>query len=73
MKRKRQFVLCIRNDKCDDIELRKVYEVIPDDDAAKDNFLRIIDESGEDYLYPSNFFITIDLPKSAENALTVAP
>ena len=71
MKTTKRFVLCVRNDRCDDLELRKVYEVLPDDAGAKDNFLRVIDESGEDYLYPSDFFMTIDLPKSAETALPV--
>ena len=47
-----RFVLCIRNDGYDDLELRKVYQVITDPDAAEEGYIRIIDESGEDYLYP---------------------
>ena len=47
----RQFVLCIKSDDCEDIERRKVYQVIPDEEAAK-GYIRVIDESGEDYLYP---------------------
>ena len=45
-----RFVLCIRNDWCDDLELRKVYQVIADPDASEEGYIRIIDESGEDYL-----------------------
>lgn len=47
------------------IELRKVYRVIPDDVAAARGFIRVIDESGEDYLYPEGSFVPIDLPESA--------
>ena len=45
-----RFVLCIRNEGCDDLELRKVYQVIADPDASEEGYIRIIDESGEDYL-----------------------
>ena len=44
-----QFVLCIRNEGCDDLELRKVYQVRPDASATEEGYLRLIDESGEDY------------------------
>jgi len=47
---KNSFVLCIKNYECEDLELRKIYQVIPDEESAKDGYLRIIDESGEDYL-----------------------
>lgn len=64
-----KFVLCVRNENCDDLELRKVYPVLDDPDAAKDGFLRVIDESEEDYLYPSRNFVRIALPREAENAM----
>jgi hypothetical protein len=67
-----QFVLCIRNDGCEDLEVRKLYQVLPDESAARDGFLRVIDESGEDYLYPANFFVAIVLPQSVERALLIA-
>lgn len=50
-----EFAVCI-NDSEPDLELRKAYKVLPDEAAAKDQHLRIIDESGEDYLYPASFF-----------------
>ena len=57
-----KFVLCVRNDDCDDLELRKVYEVLEDTAAAKEGYLRIVDDSSEDYLYPEQYFVRIALP-----------
>ena len=65
----RQFVLCIKSNDCEGIEQRKVYQVIPDEDAAKEGYLRVIDESGEDYLYPESYFIRVQLPHDAEQAI----
>ncbi len=67
-----KFVICIRNEGCEDLEPRKVYRVLPDKAAAADGYLRVIDESGEDYLYPEDYFLPIELPKSAEKALLSA-
>ena len=75
MKRLKQlakFVICIRNEDCDDLEPRKLYRVLPDEAAAADGYLRVIDESGEDYLYPQAYFLPIELPKAAEKALLSA-
>jgi len=66
-----RFVLCIRNDGCDDLELRKVYQVIADPDASEEGYIRIIDESGEDYLYPADYFVPVELPMDAAKALAV--
>jgi hypothetical protein len=55
-----------------DLELRKVYQVLPDEVAEQDNYVRVIDESGEDYLYPSSYFVFIEMPKEAERALLMA-
>jgi hypothetical protein len=52
------------------LELHKIYHVLPDDDAALDGDLRIIDESGEDYLYPAEYFLVLDLPGETAHALT---
>ncbi len=68
----RQFVLCIKNEGCEDLEIRKIYEVLPDENAAKDEYIRIVDESGEDYLYPQDYFVAIELPQAAEKALLSA-
>lgn len=64
-----KFAFCIRNKECEDLELHKVYKVLPDERAAKDGYLRIVDESGEDYLYPESYFILVKLPRKAQEAL----
>ena len=63
-----QFVLCVKSDEDSDVLVRKVYEVLPDETAAGRGYLRVVDESGEDYLYPSAYFVTIQLPQEAEQA-----
>jgi len=65
------FALCIENRECEDLEKRKIYKVLPDDEAAKEGYLRIVDESGEDYLYPESYFILVELPIEAQDALQV--
>jgi len=65
-----QFVVCVMNRQYGaSLELRKLYQVLPDSAAAKHNQLRVIDESGEDYLYPEDYFVAVDLPQSAEKAV----
>jgi hypothetical protein len=69
---KQSFALCIENKECEDLEKRKIYRILSDDEAAKEGYLRIVDESGEDYLYPESYFILVELPKEAENAFQLA-
>ncbi len=60
---KNKFLLCVENEGYEaSLELRKLYEKLPDREAERHNQVRIIDESGEDYLYPSEFFAPIRLP-----------
>jgi hypothetical protein len=66
------FALCIENKDCEDLEKRKIYQVIPDEESEKEGYLRVIDESGEDYLYPQSYFILVQLPRKAQEALRVA-
>ena len=66
------FMLCIENRDCEDLERRKLYQVLPDDEASKEGYLRVIDESGEDYLYPESYFVPLQLPCEAQEALQVA-
>ena len=66
---KRRFVICLRNDGVGDLELHKLYEVLPDEKATRVGYLRVIDESGEDYLYPADRFGAVDLSKEVEEAL----
>ena len=58
-----QFVDCVKNDHCEDLEIRKIYQVLPDEKAAEDNYIRVIDESGEDYLYQAIYFYPVELPQ----------
>jgi hypothetical protein len=64
-----EFALCVKNDDCDDLEPRKIYRLLPDEKAAKDGYLRVVDESGEDYLYPESYFIVVKLPIEVQEAL----
>ena len=66
------FALCVENRNCEDLEKRKIYQILPDDAAAKEGYLRVVDESGEDYLYPRSYFILIRLPRKAQDALLMA-
>jgi len=66
------FALCIENKDCEDLEKRKIYQILPDEAAAKEGYLRVVDESGEDYLYPDSYFIPVKLPRKAQDALQVA-
>ena len=65
-----RFVICIDNSEYPaSLELHKVYRVVPDKDAEHDRDLRIVDESGEDYLYPGKYFISVELPKALARTL----
>jgi hypothetical protein len=58
-----KFVICTNNSGYEaSLELRKLYEVVPDSTAERHGQIRIIDESGEDYLYPPSLFVRVDLP-----------
>ena len=72
MRRRRQFAICVRNKGAEDLEVRKVYELLPDARAAKEGYVRVIDESGEDYLYPAAFFVPFELPRGAGRSLSIA-
>ncbi len=65
-----QFVGCVNNaDYPTSLERRKLYQVLPDEVAAKHHQVRIIDESGEDYLYPASLFTTINVPEPVKELL----
>ena len=68
-----KFVVCIRNDDYPaSLEVRKLYAQIPDADAEQHGQIRIIDESGEDYLYPAEYFRSIELPVEVERSIAGA-
>jgi len=67
-----QFAVCIKNEGYPaSLELRKIYQVIPDACVAEHRLIRIIDESGEDYLYPADYFVLIELPQAVEQAFSL--
>ena len=66
---KYQFAICINTDDPDLLTPRMIYQVLPDENAEKSNYVRIIDNEGEDYLYSANYFLFIDLPPEVEQAL----
>ena len=68
-KHKRQFAICVRTDDPDLLTPRRVYEVLPDKSAAKSQHLRVIDNEGEDYLYPAAYFVFVDFPPAVEQKL----
>ena len=68
------FAVCIDNSAYpDDLKVRTIYQVLADESASRSNYLRIIDETGEDYLYPADLFVPIELPLEAQKALMEAP
>jgi hypothetical protein len=70
---KKRFAICVDNSDYEaSLILRKIYEIIPDDAASRDDFIRIVDESGEDYLYHKSYFIEMEFPIEVEHALLSA-
>ena len=68
-----KFVICIENsDYTASLEKRKIYQVIPDATAAQIHHIRVVDESGDDYLYPASCFVDVHLPKAVEAAVVHA-
>ena len=70
---RKRFALCINN-KAYEASLipRKIYEIIPDEQAEQDGFIRVVDESGEDYLYNVSHFVFVELPEEVERVLVTA-
>jgi hypothetical protein len=67
------FVVCVHNQSfLASLEVRKIYEVLPDVEAAGSGYLRVLDESGEDYLYPRDYFVPIVLSEPLKEALRLA-
>lgn len=65
----KHFAVCVRNEGYEEsLELRKIYEVLEDPEAAKDALVRVVDED-EDYLYPAGWFLPIELPRNIEQAV----
>jgi hypothetical protein len=65
-----RFAICIRNDSyAASLELRKLYRVVEDTFGEQHGLIRVVDESGEDYLYPDSYFMQVELPRDVEMAL----
>jgi hypothetical protein len=70
---KPQSIVCVKNKNyAASLDLGKPYQVVADETAAKLHQIRVIDESGEDYLYPEEYFVPVQLPQSAEKAVRAA-
>jgi hypothetical protein len=68
--RGKRYAICVENRGAEDLEVRKVYRVLHDKEAAATGHMRIVDESGEDYLYPAGYFVSVELPPKAKRVLT---
>ncbi len=67
-----RFAICIKNDGyVDDLNVRTVYQILPDESAARSNYVRVVDETGEDYLYPSTYFVPVEVPPEAAETLVL--
>lgn len=69
---KHHIAICLRTDDPDLLTPRRIYEVLPDDSAAKSQYIRVIDNEGEDYLYPAAYFVFVELPPAVKEALLEA-
>ena len=70
---KSQFAICVADEGYDDLEVWKLYRVLRDPKASEVGCLRVIDESGEDYLYPEDRFVTVDFPENVCARLLAVP
>ncbi len=69
----KQYVVCVRNEGYRaSLVVRRIYECLPDPAAAKRGLLRVVDESGEDYLYPEGPFVAVGLPRAVGKAFSLA-
>jgi hypothetical protein len=68
-----EYVVCISNRGYRaSLVLRRIYQVLPDPAAAKQQLIRVVDESGEDYLYPTTMFVAIEIPEAVEKVFKKA-
>jgi len=62
------FAVCVETDDADLLTPRMIYQVLPDESAARSGYVRVVDNEGEDYLYPARYFVLVDLPQDVERA-----
>jgi hypothetical protein len=63
-----RFAVCVETDDPDLLTPRMIYQVLPDESAARSDYVRVIDNEGENYLYPAKYFVIVDLPREVERA-----
>jgi len=69
-----RFAVCVRNEGYEaSLELHKIYRIVPDLEADKEGDVRVVDESGEDYLYPTEWFVPIEVPEAVQHSLLETP
>ncbi len=67
------FAICIDDGGyVDDLKVRTVYRILPNEPAARSDYLRVLDETGEDYLYPASLFVPVEVSREAAEALLLA-
>ena len=64
-----RFAICINTDDPDLLTPRSVYEVLPDESAAKSKYVRVVDNEGEEYLYPADYFVFVEFPQTVQRTL----
>jgi hypothetical protein len=67
-----KFVICVSNKGCDDLQIWKLYRVLPDADGKADGYLRVVDDSGEDYLYPAARFVPVEFSAAVQRQILSA-
>jgi hypothetical protein len=67
-----RFAVCVANDGCDDLSVGMLYRVLPDETASAEGLLRVVDDSGEDYLYPATRFVAVEVPEAEVPRLLAA-
>ena len=69
----RQYAVCISNNGYEaSLEVNKLYAVVADERAAADGLVRVVDEDGEDYLYPEAWFVAVEVPKAVQDSVSKA-
>ena len=67
-----RFAVCIKSDDAGLLTPRKIYRLLPDAAASESKYVRVVDDEGDDYLYPAEFFMVVELPQEVERALVDA-
>lgn len=69
MEKGSEFAICVFSDKETLLTPRKIYQILPDESAERSDYVRVIDDEGEDYLYPKKYFVFVSIPSDAANRI----